>query len=137
MIASLLKPSGRFIIRDDHPMAMTIGDDVSQGFKVEAPYFETKEPMTWEEETSYIETAETVDKLNHARSHQWNHALSEVMMALIKAGLEIDMVEESTCSAWAIWPELMTSHPYGYQLKEGAERLPLQFMIVAHKNEKK
>ena len=34
-IVSLMAPGGCFFIRDDHPMFMTIGDDVSNGLKIE------------------------------------------------------------------------------------------------------
>lgn len=43
-------------------MFMTIGEDISQGFKIEQPYFEQTEPMTWEDEGSYIEADESSEK---------------------------------------------------------------------------
>jgi 2-polyprenyl-3-methyl-5-hydroxy-6-metoxy-1,4-benzoquinol methylase len=55
VIASLLKPGGTFFIRDDHPMFMTIGEDVSDGLKIEAPYFEQDAPMTWDDDSSYVD----------------------------------------------------------------------------------
>lgn len=104
VVASLLKPGGKFIIRDDHPMFMTIGEDISQGFKIEQPYFEQTEPMTWEDEGSYIE-----------------------------AGLQIDRVDESQQSSWNIWPDLMEERSGSYVLKKDSQNLPLQFLIAAHK----
>lgn len=60
VVASLMKPGGMFFIRDDHPMFMTIAD-VAPGSDapliVEQPYFQQEEPLTWEDETSYV-TAE-------------------------------------------------------------------------------
>ena len=135
VVASLLKPGGKFIIRDDHPMFMTIGEDISQGFKIEQSYFEQTEPMTWEDEGSYIEADESSEKIQHPRNHQWNHALSEIIMALIEAGLQIDVVDESQQSAWNIWPDLMEERSGGYVLKKGSQNLPLQFLIAAHKPE--
>ncbi|MGT2924732.1 class I SAM-dependent methyltransferase [Streptococcus caviae] len=133
VVASLLKPGGRFIIRDDHPMFMTLGEDISQGFKIEQPYFEQAEPMTWEDEGSYIEAAASSEKIQHPRNHQWNHALSEIIMALIEAGLQIDVVDESKQSSWNIWPDLMEKRSGAYVLKEDSQNLPLQFLIAAHK----
>ncbi len=40
VVAYLLKPGGTFFICDDHPIFMTIGEDISDGLKIEAPYFE-------------------------------------------------------------------------------------------------
>lgn len=136
VVASLLKSGGKFIIRDDHPMFMTIGEDVRDGFKIEQPYFEQSQPMTWEDEGSYIETDASLEKVKNTRNHQWNHALSEIIMALINAGLQIDLVSESQHAAWNIWPHLMEKYSDGsYRLKKHSEVLPLQFLISAHKPE--
>ncbi len=136
VVASLLKSGGKFIIRDDHPMFMTIGEDVRDGFKIEQPYFEQSQPMTWEDEGSYIETDASLEKIKNTRNHQWNHALSEIIMALINAGLQIDLVSESQHAAWNIWPHLMEKCSDGsYRLKKHSEVLPLQFLISAHKPE--
>lgn len=134
VVSSLLRPGGMFFIRDDHPMFMTIGEDVSNGLKVEQPYFQASEPLTWEDETSYTHT-DGAPRIEHATNHQWNHSLGETITALIKAGLVIDEVGETPNSAWCAWPDLMTQNRDGfYQLREAPERLPLQFTITAHKS---
>lgn len=135
VVASLLVPGGRFLIRDDHPFFMTIGDDISDGLRVEMPYFQQREPMTWEEEGSYVEAPAGAPAISHTRSDEWNHSLSEIITALRKAGLVIDVVEESIYSAWCRWPEHMVEEEQGYRLRDNPERLPLQFRIVAHRPE--
>lgn len=51
VIASCL-PGGTSSIRDDHPMFMTIGEDISDGLAIEAPYFEQGMfPMTWDDDS--------------------------------------------------------------------------------------
>ncbi len=37
VVASLLKHGDHFLIRDDHPMFMTIDDDVSDGLRITQP----------------------------------------------------------------------------------------------------
>ena len=131
-IVSLMAPGGCFFIRDDHPMFMTIGDDVSNGLKIEQPYFQLDQPLTWEDETSYI-LGDNAPKIKAKRNHQWNHSIGEIITALIRAGLTIDSVEETPYSAWCPWPELMVKEGHVYRLKDDPERLPLQFVICAHK----
>ena len=131
-IVSLMAPGGCFFIRDDHPMFMTIGDDVSNGLKIEQPYFQLDQPLTWEDETSYI-LGNNAPKIKAKRNHQWNHSIGEIITALIRAGLTIDSVEETPYSAWCPWPELMVKEGHVYRLKDAPERLPLQFVICAHK----
>jgi len=132
-VASLLRPGARFFIRDDHPMFMTIGENVSQGLRVEQPYFQTEQPLTWEDEGSYVDSAPGSAAISHTRNHQWNHSLGEIIMALIDAGLTIDLVDETPYSAWCPWPELMVRDEHGFRLRDAPERLPLQFAIAAHR----
>lgn len=136
VVASLLSPGGRFFIRDDHPMFMTVGEDVSNGLRIEQPYFQRDTPLTWEDEGSYIEIAAEAPEITHTRNHQWNHSLGEIVTALVRAGLVIDALEEVPYSAWCPWPELMIDdEERGYRLRERPERLPLQFVIEAHRPE--
>lgn len=133
VIASLLKPGGTFFIRDDHPMFMAIGEDVSDGLKVEQPYFQLDTPMTWDDDSSYVDTP-GAPRIAHTTNHQWNHSLGQIITALIDAGLVVDGVEEFTYSAWCPWPGLMEQYADGmWRLREQPERLPLQFAISARK----
>lgn len=134
VVASLLARGGRFFIRDDHPMFMTIGEDVSNGLRVEQPYFQQDRPLTWEDEGSYVEATDDAPAVAHPRNHQWNHSLGEIVTALLRAGLVIDALEETPYAAWSPWPELMVKDEggRGYRLRDQPERLPLQFLIEAH-----
>lgn len=132
-IASLLKPGGRFLVRDDHPFSMTIGEDLSDGLRVEQPYFQGNVPMTWDEPFSYVEAAPDAPPITHGVSHQWNHSVGQIIGAVLDAGLVLDSFEETEFSAWPRWPELMERVEDGYRLREGADRLPLQSVLTAHR----
>lgn len=135
VVASLLAPGGRFVIRDDHPMSMTLDDDASDGLRVEYPYFQQDQPLTWDDEGSYVEAPEGGPVVSHTRNHQWNHALGEILTALLRAGLVIDALEETPYSAWVRWPDLMVADEAGrgFRLLDRPERLPMQFVIQAHR----
>ncbi len=133
VIASLLRPGGRFLIRDDHPMFMTIGEDVSAGLRIEQPYFQRAEPMTWDDAGSYVEAPEGIPELAHGVSHQWNHSIGEILTALLGAGLVLDSFEETPYSAWTPWPELMVREGDRFRLREDPDRVPLQFVLTAHR----
>lgn len=133
VVASLLRPGGQFFIRDDHPMFMTVGEDVSDGLRIEQPYFQVERPQTWSEDGSYVAAAPEAAAIAHTVSHQWNHSLGEVMTALLRAGLVIDAFEETEFSAWCPWPELMVEDQEGFRLRVRPQRLPLQFVIAAHR----
>lgn len=133
VVASLLRPGGRFLIRDDHPMFMSIGEDVSTGFRIEQPYFQQEQPQTWDDDATYIETAEDAPEITHTVSHEWNHSIGEIITAVLEAGLVLDSFEETETAAWMPWPELMEPHGPGYRLTDRPERLPLQFVLTAHR----
>ena len=98
VVASLLRPGGRLLLRDDHPVFMTIGEDVSHGV-----------------------------------THQWNHSVGEILTSLLGAGLVLDSFEETRHAAWCPWPDLMVLDEQGWRLRENPERLPLQFVLTAHR----
>lgn len=133
-VTSLMKTGGTFFIRDDHPMFMSVGEDVSSGLRVEQPYFERSDPLTWDEDGSYVD-APGAPRIVHTTNHQWNHSLGEIVTALIKAGLTIEEFGETSFSAWCPWPDLMVQVPDGrWQLRDDPERMPFQFAITARKN---
>ena len=134
VVASLLRPDGRVLLRDDHPMFMAVGEDVSGGLRLEQPYFERTEPMTWQDDGSYVEAPEGTAPIAHRTNHQWNHSIGEILTALLEAGLVLDSFEETPCSAWAPWPELMERTVDGrYRLREDPDRLALQYVLTAHR----
>lgn len=135
VVARLLRPGGRLVLRDDHPVFMAVGDDTSQGLTLHEPYFQQEEPMTWEKEDSYVEAPEGAAPIAHTRSHQWNHAVGEILTALLGAGLVLEEVSETRVSAWCRWPDLMEPCEGGYRFTDPAMRdmLPLQLVVVARR----
>lgn len=136
--ASLLKPGGKFFVRDDHPMFMAVGEDVSAGLVIDQPYFEAEQPSTWEDEVSYTINAQGHDpdgpRITHTTNHVWNHSLAEVLQALLDAGLVIEKVEEFSSTDWCPWPGLMEQGPDGrFQLRDRPERIALQYAVEARK----
>ncbi|MFD4006367.1 class I SAM-dependent methyltransferase [Brachybacterium paraconglomeratum] len=133
VVASLLRPGGRFLIRDDHPMFMAVGDDVSDGLRIEQPYFQRQQPMTWDQEGSYVPVPEGTPRMTHTVSHEWNHSIGEILTALLQAGLVLDSFEEVPYAAWCPWPDLMVREGDRYRLREDPDRLALQYVLTAHR----
>lgn len=132
VVASLLRPGGRFFIRDDHPMFMTIGEDVTGGLKIEQPYFQRVQPLTWEDDGSYVDAPGSTPPIAHRTNHQWNHSLGQIVSALLEAGLVLDSFEEDDHAAWCAWPDLMVHDDRGWRLRDDPDRVPLQFVLTAH-----
>lgn len=134
VVAAMLRPGGRLLLRDDHPMFMAVGEDVSGGLRLEQPYFERETPLTWQDEGSYVEAPEGTAPLVHGTNHQWNHSVGEILTGLLGAGLVLDSFEEEASSDWAPWPELMERTEDGrHRLREDPDRLALQYVLTAHR----
>ena len=135
VVASLLRPGGRLLLRDDHPAFMAVGDDVAHGLTLHEPYFQQPEPMTWEDDGSYVAVPDGTPPIARTRNHQWNHAVGEILTAVLRAGLVLDEVAETRVSAWCRWPDLMEPCEGGYRFADPAMRevLPLQLLVAAHR----
>src|SRR5699024_1453233 len=95
VIASLLRPRGRFLIRDHRPMFMPVGEDVSEALRIEQPYFQRRDPMPWDEPGSYVEAPADAPEFAHGVNHQWNHSIGEILTAVLEAGPGLDSFEET------------------------------------------
>ena len=130
IVAGFTKPGGRFYVREGHPMLMTLDDERNDDeLVVTYPYFGSDKPQRWEHTESYAGSA----SLKNAVNYEWMHPISEVIMALINAGLVIDDVREHTHLDWEFFA-FMERDGMWFRLPEHQRRLvPLQYSILAHK----
>lgn len=136
IIAHFLKPGGQFYVIDSHPIChMFDNEQETMDFKMVLPYFSDGKPVRWESEGSYIDE----DVINNPSigttvSYEWNHTLSDIVMALIDAGLTIEFLHEHRESSWK-------SFSYAKQIDNGTFvvdhdglNIPLSFSILAKKS---
>ncbi len=91
VIEGFLKPGGMFYIVEGHPI-LNIFDNsnAATGFRVAQSYFHKTEPVRWEPEGDYADKNAAVRN----PSFEWTHSLSDIINALIGAGLKIEFVHE-------------------------------------------
>ena len=130
VVRRLLKPSGRLLLREGHPMLWALDEERDDGLLVvHHPYFETVEPETEETSETYVETDAI---LNVGRWHSWNHGLGEVMSALMNEGFTIRLFEEHRSVPWNALPGHMVVGDDGeWRLTGDADRLPLTYTLHA------
>lgn len=69
----------------------------------------------------------------HARTYEWAHPLSEILMSLITAGLQILHVDEGITLPWRFSPR-MVEVPDGFAWSEAERSLvPCTYTIIARK----
>jgi len=118
VVADLLAPGGRLYLRDGHPMLMTLDETRGdQQLVMTYPYFGGADPLRWEEETSYVGEAGAVASPVH---YSWQHSLSEIVQAVIDAGLVITRLAEGDRLDWkfAPWMEIDDQGRYHFPAEQ-------------------
>ena len=127
-IAGLLRAGGTFHIRDGHPVLYAL-DEHADGLRLRYPYFGHGEPQVWDEESTYAGDG----TVNHSRTYQWVHPLSDIINALIGAGLHILRVDEGATLPWRFSPR-MVEVPDGFAWPDVERDLvPCTYTIIARK----
>jgi SAM-dependent methyltransferase len=132
IVAGLLAPSGRLFLREGHPMLWTLEDQRPDGRLVaEYPYFEREEPIVFDDPGTYVQTEST---FAHNLTHEWNHGLGEIVMALLEAGMDLTMLVEHDSVPWEALPGQMTQVELGeWRLTDRPWRLAHSYTLQAIK----
>jgi SAM-dependent methyltransferase len=132
VVAALLRPGGRFFMREGHPVLYATADPRPDGLVVlEHPYFERPAPMVWDAEGTYVSTDAT---FTHTRSVEWNHGVGEVVTALLDHGLELTALVEHDSVPWNALVGSMEEIGGGeWRLRDRPGRLPHTFTVAATK----
>jgi SAM-dependent methyltransferase len=141
-IAAILKPKGRFVVVDFHPVAMMFDLDWTHKF----PYFGEGKPKTWEDGVGdYV--AESSGGLtpweyhtgvenfhNPYRVHEFTWGVGEIVTALLEAGLILEVLKEYPYANGCKLFERMRETPERRMLPpDDVPNLPLMYAIAARK----
>ena len=131
LIAHALRPGGRLYFADGHPAMLVLDDstpfaDGTPGYFV--PYFH-KDPFIFDDPGDYAnETA----VLKNSKTCEWMHTVSDIVMALINAGLRIETLHEHDAIPWQAFSCLVRGEDRLYRWPDKAW-LPLALSISARK----
>ena len=113
VVSELLNPGGRLYLREGHPMLQTLADTTDGSLRLQYPYFETQEPMVFDESGTYTGDDITI---TNTRTYEWNHGLGEVVMALLRRGMVLETLDEHDGLEWKMFPHMV--------LEDGLYKLP-------------
>lgn len=138
LIRSYLKPGGSFYIVEGHPTARMFPteEDVSKHSpgKPFISYFHDPVGITWPPGPDYADATAQ----HEVGAHEWQHSLSDIVGALLAAGLVLDHLHEFPYCAWEVVAgcqlveRFSDSHGY-YGLPPSEPQLPLMFSLRAHR----
>jgi SAM-dependent methyltransferase len=130
IVAALLRPGGRLFLREGHPMMWAVAERITDRLVIGYPYFETPEPVVFEEEGTYVETDAT---FTHNVTHSWNHGIGELITALLDQGLTLTRFAEHDSVPWEQIPGRMEPVGSEFRLADRRELLPLTYTLQAVK----
>ncbi|MHA1555586.1 MAG: class I SAM-dependent methyltransferase [Candidatus Heimdallarchaeota archaeon] len=130
IIAHFLKPGGVFYIAEIHPFSMVFDEEHKKELTLRYDYFHNPEPMEFKVEGTY---AEKDAKVNAEKEYEWAHSLSDIVNALLKAGLKLEYLNEYPITVYEAFPFAKQDEDSYYRLKDQKAEIPLIFTIRATK----
>jgi SAM-dependent methyltransferase len=130
IITHYLKPGGIFYIMEMHPFLNIFESHDTGDIIIAYDYFNSPEPIKWDDEDpDYAD--ETYMTKNP--SYEWQWSVSDIINALIKAGLQITFFHEYERLFFKRFPCMTKYSDRWYHLPQYAGRLPLIFSLKARK----
>lgn len=131
IIDHFLKPNGIFYIVEDHPTFRMFTTKDKTEIQLANPYFFSETPEQVEMTGSYA-----TDNLGESDTfYIWNHSISEVINALINAGLMIEFLHEFPFAARAKFPFMEKGSDGWWYLPKQYVQIPFLFSLQARKPE--
>ena len=125
VVSHFLKPKGKFIMADFHPVIWMFDNDFK---KVFYSYFNI-EPIIEVESGTYADKNSKIK----TKTITWNHPTSEVLKALIQSGLEINSFNEYDYSPYNCFNQTEEFEKGKFIIKHLGNKIPMVFSIEATK----
>jgi SAM-dependent methyltransferase len=123
IVSRYLKPGGKFIFADFHPVIWMFDDDfenIIYKYDKADPIVETISG-TYADRDAPIKT-ETIS---------WNHGISEVLNSLLKHGMEINVFNEFDYSPYNCFNKTEEFAPGKFRIKHLENKIPMVYAIAA------
>ena len=129
IVAQFLKPGGLFYLMESHPMWNAFEETETGELKPLNSYFHTPEPVRWEAGGDYADDTYT----HEVASYEWTWSLSDILNALLKAGLHLESFNEYDRLFFKLFPGMEPCIERWYHYPQYAGKLPWSFTVQARK----
>jgi SAM-dependent methyltransferase len=130
VVTALLRPGGRLYLLEGHP---TMNQFEPRDGRLELEFgwrTPMDAPLAFDDVQTYTGDTRAVA---HARCYEWIHPLSDVVNAVIGAGLTIDFLNEHEVVVWKAFPFVVPAGEDQFALPESQVKVPMAFSIGATK----
>lgn len=130
IIAHYLKPGGIFYLMESHPIIMALEEEKSGELSFAYPYFHKVAPTEWAAGDPDYADGEYVPE--HGSS-EWEWTVSDIVNALIEAGLQLEFINEYEKLFFRMFPSMTTEDDRWFRLPKYSKKLPLLLTLRARK----
>lgn len=128
VIAQFLKPGGCFYIMEGHPLQYTFDENGTYQFALS--YFHHQGPYVWDGDgPDYMDSS----YIPQNPSFEWQWTISDIINALLKAGLQLEFFNEFDALEDPVYPEMVQREDGLYTLPNLPVALPVLFSLKARK----
>ncbi|SDW03193.1 bifunctional 2-polyprenyl-6-hydroxyphenol methylase/3-demethylubiquinol 3-O-methyltransferase UbiG [Paenibacillus sp. CF384] len=130
IVARFLKPGGVFYLQEEHPFVNVYDDSPHvMDLRTKYPYFHTEQPIQIEGLMPYS------DPVANQRSVEfvWSFSFSDILNALIAAGLRLDYLHEFSHSSNKRFPFMSQGGDGWWRWNDSDNHIPLTFSLQATK----
>ncbi len=133
VVANFLKPDGIFYILDGHPFSHVFeneenGDGI-QELQLRHSYFPDPDGIFYQGGGYTYTGTETVA----TESYEWQHSMSEIVNAIINAGMKLEFLHEFPVSCYKAFPNMQQEGDGYWRLPAHNDSLPQLFSLLASK----
>ncbi|MFA0962325.1 class I SAM-dependent methyltransferase [Roseivirga sp. BDSF3-8] len=125
VVAHFLKPGGRFVFVEFHPVVWMFDDDFE---KVGYPYF-NRGAIVEAEEGTYADREAAINQ----SYVMWNHGMGEVVSSLTGKGIRIHSLTEYDYSPYNCFRHTVAFSPGKYRIRHMGDKLPMVYAIVGER----
>jgi len=129
VIAFFLKPGGAVHVIDSHPLSYIFGGETADDLQIRYAYFHADTPQRWDADGDY---ADRTAKITNP-SYEWTHSLSDIINALLRAGLLLEFIHEFPYTFYQSLPMLQADANDWWWLPDKKPEIPLMFSLKAGK----
>lgn len=125
VVNRFLKPGGRFIMAEFHPVVWMFDDD----FKTVAYKYNNSSAILEESKGTYTNPEADF----HSKYISWNHGLAEVVTSLLDQGLQMSHFQEHFYSPYDCFGHTVEFEPGKYRIKHLDDKIPMVYALQFHK----
>lgn len=125
IISHYLKPGALFYIAEFHPVVWMFDDE----FTHIQYYYENRELIVTENYGTYTDRKADIK----GKEYSWNHSISEVLNALINAGLKIELFNEHMYSPYSNFTNSVETEEGKWHIKGMEGKIPMVYSVRAIK----